>query len=356
MDKIVKLPDPRSIEAEACAWIAQLDGGEPSAEDLKAFAEWVGRSPQHEAEIRRLSALWDELNVLTGLAAPKRKPKPVPADGLRWRQKYLSGARGVCTLATALLMALAMAFFARVWTALDQQIQLVETTKIGEQRLTTLPDGSTILLNTASQVDVDYTEDGRFVHLLSGEAHFDIAKDASRPFVVYAGVGQVRAVGTAFTVHLREQDVEVTVTEGQVELAAEAPLAEEKAPVNAAVEHKPVGPAKLGLVEAGQKAVFHREIQAIETIAKHRIDQSLSWREGILIFSGEPLEEVVDEVSRYTPITIEISDPKIRSLRIGGYFKVGEVDAMFEALESSFGIDVVMVADKLVHLRRARGG
>ncbi len=64
-EKVAQIPNARQIEAEACAWIAQLDGGEPSQEDLDAFREWVHRSPRHQDEIKRLSAIWGDLNVLT---------------------------------------------------------------------------------------------------------------------------------------------------------------------------------------------------------------------------------------------------------------------------------------------------
>jgi transmembrane sensor len=70
----------------------------------------------------------------------------------------------------------------------------------------------------------------------------------------------------------------------------------------------------------------------------------------VLSFSGEPLEQVVAEVSRYTSVTIVISDPSIRSVAIGGYFKAGETEAMFEALETSFGVRVTRVNDRLVYL------
>jgi transmembrane sensor len=80
------------------------------------------------------------------------------------------------------------------------------------------------------------------------------------------------------------------------------------------------------------------------------VDRKLSWREGVLSFSGEPLEHVVEEVSRYTSITIVNSDPAIRDISIGGYFKAGETDAMFEALETSFGVRVNRVNDRLVYL------
>jgi len=109
---------------------------------------------------------------------------------------------------------------------------------------------------------------------------------------------------------------------------------------------------KLVAIKAGQSATVDEQVEAIETIPSTELARKLSWRQGVLSFSGEPLEQVVDEVSRYTPVKIIITDPSIRKIAIGGYFKAGESEAMFEALESSFGIRVTRVNDRLVYLAK----
>ena len=70
----------------------------------------------------------------------------------------------------------------------------------------------------------------------------------------------------------------------------------------------------------------------------------LSWREGVLTFAGDPLEVVVEEISRYTTVSIEFSDPAVRAIRIGGRFPIGETDAMFAALEANFGLRVTRLS------------
>ena len=93
-------------------------------------------------------------------------------------------------------------------------------TRIGEQNSITLVDGSVIQLNTDSHIQVNYEKNQRSIVLMAGEAHFEVAKDPSRPFVVKAGDGMVRAVGTAFTVRINPEALKVIVTEGKVALAA----------------------------------------------------------------------------------------------------------------------------------------
>ena len=76
----------------------------------------------------------------------------------------------------------------------------------------------------------------------------------------------------------------------------------------------------------------------------------LSWKEGKLVFAGESLEEVVQEVTRHTQIKIDVIDPQLKSMRIGGQFQVGETDTLFYVLESGFGISVKKLNDHHVQL------
>ena len=328
-----RMPDHRTIEAEACAWIAQLDGGDPSPEDLAAFREWLNRSPRHQEAMRRLSALWTDLNVLTELAAPSRRP----ARPRAWRKPvWFAAVAAALLLVGVLLLAPRPAPMPQFYAA-----------AVGQQETIALPDGSTVQLNTASQLKVDYSEGQREVRLLQGEAYFKVAPDKARPFLVYAGENLVRAVGTAFTVQVKQQGVEVLVTEGVVELSAVSPQQQS----DRLLSSTPTAP--LASLKVGQRASFGRKIDNIQEVKQEEITRRLSWREGMLVFSGEPLEKVIEEVSRYTPVEIVITDPAIRGIRIGGYFRAGETDAMLQALESGFGIRVEHVDKNQVRLSAA---
>ena len=330
-----------SINQQACAWIAKLHG-EPSAKDLQNFRAWMAQSPAHKTEVRQLAKLWGELDVLTELAVVQ-EPLSTQSTSARLFDKvaalikFSNWNRPLATMVTATLVAV---------LALPIIIDINKTTystDIGKQELITLRDGSTVLLNTNSSIRVDYSLETRNISLLSGQAHFEVTKDNSRPFNVYAGKGLVRAVGTAFSVYLQPDIIEVTVTEGTIELSAVAPA---PAPTNQP-ETEPTAPSKtitkLSLVTAGQNATMDQDtssIDSIEVIDAPEIVQKLAWHQGLLRFSGDPLEDVVAEISRYTDLSIVILDPEIRDLRIGGFFKVGETEKMFQALETSFGVRV----------------
>ncbi len=343
-----------SINQQACAWIAKLHG-EPSAKDLQNFRAWMAQSPAHKTEVRQLAKLWGELDVLTELAVVQ-EPLSTQSTSARLFDKVAAliklpnWNRPLAAMVIATLVAV---------LALPIIIDINKTTystDIGEQELITLRDGSTVLLNTNSSIRVDYSLETRNISLLSGQAHFEVTKDNTRPFKVYAGKGLVRAVGTAFSVYLQPDIIEVTVTEGTIELSAVAPA---PAPTNQP-ETEPTAPSKtitkLSLVTAGQNATMDQDtssIDSIEVIDAPEIVQKLAWHQGLLRFSGDPLEDVVAEISRYTDLSIVILDPEIRDLRIGGFFKVGETEKMFQALETSFGINVKRQGNHSVHLTAA---
>ena len=343
--KIVTFPDLRAIEAEASAWIARLDCADASDEDRAAFRAWQNRSAQHQETAARLLSVWNELDVLRELAVPAESQVPAKPASVRQYMGFKPWAAGLAA-SFALIVALAVVIDYGGWGG-PEGMQ-VYSTEIGAQKTIELSDGSSILLNTNSQMEVRYTPEARDIRLLQGEAFFDVAHNPRRPFTVYAGTGTVRAVGTAFTVHLRATDIEVTVTEGQVELGTFIPPVAVQTP-----GRRQLTPEPLASVAAGQEAIFSEEIESLEALPESDLNRKLSWRQGVLVFAGEPLAKVVADVSRYTNVSIVILDPKLRDLRIGGYFKVGEVDAMFEALEKSFGVRVERIGKDRVQLSAA---
>ena len=347
--------DKQSIEAEASAWIVQLDGAEPSAEDRKALQEWIGRSPAHREAFERLSSLWDDLNILTELAVPRG------ADTHPRRAWSIGWPRLAAAIAVVVLVSVAALFGSRfqpdapgsmaTTTPADAPVRSGRfDTAIGQLQTVDLDDGSQAILNTDTEIIVDINPAGRDIYLVRGEALFDVAHDPGRDFRVHARGGFVKAVGTEFSVRLKEaSNVVVIVSEGVVELAVVASgSAEQAATDTGAAEPGPASP--LARVSAGQVAVFGSGLESLQSMPKDEISRQLSWRGGMLRFDGEPLSEVVAEISRYTTTRIVIASPALEDLRIGGYFKVGETDAMLEALESGFDVRVERIDGNLVHL------
>ena len=94
-------------------------------------------------------------------------------------------------------------------------------------------------------------------------------------------------------------------------------------------------------------------LQTLQTIDQQELDRQLAWHSGLVMFAGETLEQVVHEISRYSPLNIQITDPSLKTLKIGGQFRIGETSAMFDVLESNFNIQVSHLANGHVQLSRA---
>ena len=207
---------------------------------------------------------------------------------------------------------------------------------LGEQKNITLADGSKLHLNTDSIVTVDFTENARNIVLLRGEAHFDVAHDTSRPFTVTAGNNTVTAVGTAFNMqYVDDQAFELVVTDGKVLVADRFNTFNRQGSL---FSNKPNSEEGL-LLYAGEKAVVKGKVEEKENLSKNDIDDDLAWQKGMIVFKGEPLESVLEEIGRYTPVRFSISDEGLKRRRVAGYFKVGDIEGLLGALKNSFNIE-----------------
>lgn len=349
MAKILNFPEHTRIREEAGYWLVRLDSGPLDEEEAAAFHAWLDSSVEHRNTVIELATLWDDMDILSELSdlfpLSQAPPQKQHVTSRLLTAPVLSlAAAAVIVVAVALILVQRYGPGSSI-DARPVQQEVLYQTAVGESRQISLPDGSVIRLNTNSLVSVDFSSRQRDLHLLRGEAHFQVAHNASRPFVVHAGGGVVRAVGTAFSVRLKGPDVEVTVTEGRVEIASMIDEEGGAGPVK-----EPSG-KYLTTLDAGQTAEYgEHTIHEVRTIPPEMISRKMSWQQGTLVFKGETLEEVVREISRYTNTRIVISDPAIRDIRIGGYFKTGKVEDLLAVLKDSFSIRAERVNDNLIYL------
>ncbi|MEX6634780.1 FecR family protein [Hyphococcus lacteus] len=337
---IVELPDNDVIEKEAALWIMRADDVALTPDMRAELAAWMKRSVRHRHAFERMAAMWgmadllEDYNRIDPIESPLWFASPM-------RSVVLTGA----IAASLVLFVGAVLFKVGPWTPSIQE----ETfrTAIGEQRTVPLADGSVMILNTDTKASIEIGRKLRVVKLKKGEAHFDVAKEKNRPFQVYAEQRLVQAVGTAFTVRLRERDVEVTVAEGVVELFTQDMPTSGTAEIKAPSEWR-----SLTALSANESAVFDEGVASRAKLDKSALKKKLMWRDGFLAFSGEPLADVVAEMSRYTEYEIVISDPELRSLPIAGSYEAGNIKGMFDSLERAFGIKAERNANGGVVLSR----
>ncbi len=206
----------------------------------------------------------------------------------------------------------------------------------------TLDDGTVVELRPGAEIALDYRPGLRRVVLQSGEAHFQVQKDSSRPFVVAAAGVEVRAVGTAFTVDLRRATVEVVVTEGRVAVAGGAsPAPGEAAPPPA-------------LVAAGEQALVPRAITGPVAVRPLPPDQQrlrLGWRIPMLDFAGTPLREVIPLFNRTGNHRLSLA-PELGHLRVSGVMRADDLDSLLFLLKNEFGIKASSFPDGSLVLGR----
>jgi transmembrane sensor len=185
-------------------------------------------------------------------------------------------------------------------------------TALGERRVVTLSDGSKLSLDSDSEVTVRYGKHARALHLLKGQARFDVAHDKSRPFSVVAGNQKVIATGTAFNIDIAGPKVLVTLIEGHVVVVNEE-----------SGEAVPSGsPARAIDLKAGQQLAFRPSTPP--RVLPANIQRVTAWTIGQIMFDDEPLSSVVDRVNRYGGTQVVVADAKVGDMKISGVFNAGD--------------------------------
>jgi len=342
MTNVLEFEARATIERQAREWLIRLDGDMPlSNGEARGLRQWLEQHPSHREELTRLSKFWREANILTELEVPLGRP--FAHQGPRsWRA---SPRRLVAVTGTVLILALLVTW---QWWRSDGWSNGVYETSVGQQKSVVLRDGSSVQLNTDSRAEVQFSRHLRMVRLTRGEALFSVAHDAKRPFEVFASQAIVRAVGTAFTVRVTGGEVNVTVSKGVVAVSevgsgAIGPDDGGKTP--------PASQAPTTL-SAGQTTTLQAQPKriAVVNLPEPELKRRLAWQEGYLVFSGEPLSEVVAQVNRYSAIKLELGNASLSSIAFGGRFKIGDLDAVIDVLHSDFGIQSSRIDEQHIRL------
>ncbi len=335
MSDIHQLPNAEDIERQASAWIARLQADDVTAEDRAGFAAWRGAHPRHGRAYDELMATWQQLTKAGQTVRAVSFGNAMHAATRIKRRRHR-------LFATAAVAVLALVMVGGWW---QWRSPSSFQTGIGEHAAVALPDGSRVELNSGSAVQVSYRDDARVIRLEQGEAFFTVAHDTARPFWVVAGRTWVRAVGTAFNVYRRQDQVRVTVSEGRVKVATAAPISR-RAPSDDALAKLPVS-----LLAAGQQAELGDTQTLVSRVPPPEVERETSWRGGTVYFDNRPLHEVVDEMNRYTPLQIELG-ARARDLPVGGTFQTNPqgAEALLSMLHDGLGLQVRREGNQRVHV------
>jgi transmembrane sensor len=280
------------IDESAAVWAARADRG-LTADEAAELQVWL------REDIRRSGAYARMTWALMSTELPSAPASRGAIAPLRpTRRQWLAGGGAI-----AASIASAGIYLGVVRSA-------PYSTRKGEKKVVSLDDGSVMTLNTQTRLEVRDSKDHRLIHLIEGEALFDVAKDRARPFIVTARNAQIRAVGTSFTVsNVPDAPLEVLVREGVVDVTR--------------AKHTQQAPTRL---IANSRAILARETGAVAVahVAEAELGSDLAWKDGRIIFQGETLAAAAAKFGRYSDIGIVIVDPALGAEKVAGVFDAND--------------------------------
>ncbi|WP_104663692.1 FecR family protein [Ensifer adhaerens] len=301
----------RDISDAALAWVVRLHSGEATGDDRRAYEAWRGQSVEHEAAALEAETLWSDAAHLrrdrrTGLVYPGRD------TAMLSRRRLLTGAAGIAVLGGGLTAS-------RPWL---RSLGSDYATDTAETRSIDLPDGSRVVLNARSAMDVNFDERARRVVLKEGQAFFDVAAEA-RPFRVASGGVVVTALGTAF-------DVDANTADGSLGVAV----------TRHSVRVQPTAGGFAGVTVAeGQRVSVARNGVVGAPVAQDPAI-ALAWQSGMYVAENRRLDDIVAALSRYHGGWIVFSHDSLKSTRVSAVLDLRTPDASLAALASGLPIRV----------------
>ncbi|MCY4477341.1 MAG: FecR domain-containing protein [Gammaproteobacteria bacterium] len=330
------------MPTDAAAWDARLRSSDCSDEERRAFRTWRHASAQNQREYDHLQS------VLSDLRESRHDPEirsfrewatdhDIPGHLFRLNRRYMAWAAG--TALVAFLGAVSWLVISGPGNPLQPRNLSADvlSTAIGDRATFSLEDGTTIVLNTNTQVTLDFSADERRIVLHQGQALFDVSEDTESPFVVTAGDHRVVALGTVFEVQFEGAGISVTLVEGTVEVS----------PVG---ENLWNGGKPLRLL-AGQRLTADSARMDPPDIIFVDLEQAALWREGRVYFEDTPLSEAVAEMNRYSTLKIALDDTSLEDIRVNGVFQSGRQTNFAIALEAYFPVRAVRRNPDLIVLQ-----
>lgn len=299
-------PTDVALSDEAISWVVRLNSGRATADDQQEFALWRAQSPAHESAALEAEAVWNGIGTAGG---EHRETERKLARAKLTRRGVLGGG--------AVLIAGAGLYKSGI---VGPHLFADYTTAVAEQRSIVLPDGSNVSLNGASALSVDYTAERRALTLFRGQGIFSVVADASRPFIVEAGGGTARALGTVFDVDLRPTDTVVTVVEGRVAVATSA--------------------SRHAIDVDGDQRVHYAAGAVPSAPLPVDAGAETAWGRGKLIFNNRSLGDVIAEVERHRSGRILLIGSRLQRLQVTGVFEVSDPDSILRMIEETLPVQV----------------
>lgn len=310
-------PTP-TIRDQAARWVTRLHSGDWRDEDQRRLDAWIAQDERHRTEFNRVLLAWEQLGGFPAEAIPQMRAARSPA-----RTRILPIAASVAALCITGVLAVQ-------WFSTGQDKGTLYSTARGEQLSVTLADGSVVQLNTDTVLSADYDRRMRSIHLERGEALFTVAPGDERPFQVTAAGGEIRDLGTRFSVLREFDEVAVVVLEGTVTVKT-----------GQSTFRRPVGVGEqIGFGPSGR----------LSPIERVDAEAATAWTKGRIVFDNVTLVEMARQVARYHDVQIVVEDPASRDLRVSGTFKTDDLTGLIETLEAILSLKAERPSANLILL------
>lgn len=211
-----------------------------------------------------------------------------------------------------------------------QDVTIVKKNSSGQKSKIHLSDGSIVHLNAQSEITYPkgFAADKREIHL-KGEAYFEVAKDANRPFTVISKSVATTALGTEFNVNSFSDDVQVALVEGSVEVKSM------------------VSENKLLLRPSEVVAYKPSSGQFLKT--RKSADESVLWTNSIIYFDKTPIGEVIATLNRWYAVEITTANKRLdTSLTVSGSFKNQSLELVLNKIGYSLDFDYQIEGQKVL--------
>jgi transmembrane sensor len=314
---------PAQAQYEARIWLLRLNADELSSEELAAWESWINESPANRAAYDSVTEAW-------GLASQAIIARPSPSELRRdqydasvsvhrWKQRRVRPKLVWLAACSAVLLFASVQIW-NVWSANLEFMSETFGTGLGQHKEVVLNDGSEVHLAAMTELGIQFNRGRRDVALVKGQALFEVARNASRPFVVNTPLAEVRAIGTAFDVHVLPDQVVVSVTEGVVEVGVSG------------------RPSSLYRLQLGQRLTADQNGVRIA-----RLDGGAGippWLEGRLEYRNQPLRTVLEDVNRYASVPIALEGEGLGVLNFTGTIQMSAIEDWTSALPLVFPLTV----------------
>lgn len=324
----IPFPTPlTAVQQQALDWLTRLNSGDCSVAERRQFADWLAENSTHLAAYREAEAFWrrlDELNTVAEDQLFAARRYMADARDTRRKRRYWPALAMAASITGVLLLN------PQLWPWLSADYY--QTAK-GERKTVQLSDGSSIEMNTDTELRVAYTDTRRVVWLVRGEAWFAVGHNDAQPFEVIAGDGRIRDIGTQFNVYRQDEKITVAVQEGEVGVSTDDSTQTQN-------------------LRAGQQTGYDNAGR-LDKIGNSDLNAIGAWRSGLLVFKQQPLPEVLKQLARYHKVSFDLPDAALQTLSVSGRFPANDLNQTLNTMANALSVKIERNGSERITIHRA---